>query len=296
MNPSATGTIAVQTELAITEKLASSLRAHDRLEGAEPLVADRLDEPPEVRAPVGGPAEVDEREGADRRHRRATPTGSTVRHREPLAEHPRGGDPDRGHQRQHAADVGPPDRHAVDEHRDHEHAEARRRWRRRRPASRREQEPAQQEGGPGVLAVGEVAHPGEAPADRRRVAEHGVELERRADEHVDREQAEDRRPGRGAAGRGGAPRPMAPATQRRSRPPPRTRRPSTRRAGARRGSRSAGRGRWRGGRRASSSAAQRDHAARPRGRRRRRATRGADPQRGLQHDERRATGVTIRSR
>ena len=67
------------------------------------------------------------------------------------------------------------------------------------------QEPAEQEGGAGELAVGEVAHPREPPADRRRVAEHGVQLERRADEHVDHEEAEHRRPGRGAAGRGAAP-------------------------------------------------------------------------------------------
>ena len=75
MKPSAMGTIAVHTELVITPKLAPELaRVTDGLEGADALVGDRLDEPSQVGAAVGGPAQVERREHARPPSRPATPT------------------------------------------------------------------------------------------------------------------------------------------------------------------------------------------------------------------------------
>ena len=76
MKPSATGTIAVHTELRDHREVRVELPADDRLEGAEALVADRLDEPSQVGALVRRTAEVDERERRDGRDREPIPRGS----------------------------------------------------------------------------------------------------------------------------------------------------------------------------------------------------------------------------
>ena len=54
MNPSATGTIAVHTELPITEKFASSLRTITDSKRVPPSIVDRLDEPSQVGARSAG--------------------------------------------------------------------------------------------------------------------------------------------------------------------------------------------------------------------------------------------------
>ena len=107
----------------------------------------------------------------------------------PVPEQHRGGHADGRHEGEHAADVGAPDGHPVDEDGEPEHDE------RRRDAGATAGEPlhqqaAEQERGPGELAVGEVPHPGEPSSDRRRVAEDGVELQGRAQQHVDGQEPE----------------------------------------------------------------------------------------------------------
>ena len=146
--------------------------------------------------------------------------------------------------------------------------------------------PQSRKAAPAYMAVGEVAHPGEAPADRRRVAEHRVQLERRADEHVDGEQAEDGAEAeeqRVEAGRPADVDGAATADRRRHREHEDP-------VGARPGGvvevDRAGRGRWRGGTPASSSAASAT-TLRHRGPPPSQRDGGADPQRGLEDDEQR---------
>ena len=74
----------------------------------------------------------------------------------------------------------------------------------------------------GELGEGEVAEAGEAPGHRRRVAEHGVELEGGAEEHVDHEQPED-----GTEGEEQRVEPAPPAEHRRRQRRRRRRTPST---------------------------------------------------------------------
>ena len=123
MKPSATGTIAVHTELAITEKFASSLRTTTDSKAPNPSSPiDSTSRPRWVRS-VRRPAEVDERERSRPPRPPSDPQSIAGAPPEPLAEQQSGGDPDRGHHGQHPADVGSPDRHPVDEDGHHQHAE-----------------------------------------------------------------------------------------------------------------------------------------------------------------------------
>ena len=83
---------------------------------------------------------------------------------------------------------------------------------RERPATRWTSRPARRNAAPGELAVGEVAHAREPPADRRRVAEHGVDLQRRPQEHVHHEEPEHEARARRGAGRAGGGGPRASAS------------------------------------------------------------------------------------
>ena len=166
MKPRAIGTIAVHTELAITEKLAPSLRVTTDSKAPKPWSPiDSTSRPRWVRS-LGRPAQVD---GGEETHHDDGERSPQRRGAPPhaAAEQHSGRHPDRRHEGQHPADVGAPDRHAVDEDRHDQHGEGDARSRRASPAKPLRQQPAEQERGPGELPVGEVAHSREPPPDRR---------------------------------------------------------------------------------------------------------------------------------
>ena len=157
---------------------------HDRPR-SPPLPAEH---PAEVRAVCrpGGPgrspraiARSDDRRRAEERDEPPA---------EPPTEQHRGGHAERGDHREHAADVGAEERCAVDDDREREQRRSRT-TRPARPPMRCATRPARSTRGRRELRVPEVAEPGVAAADRRRVPEHGVELQVRAGERRRRRSA-----------------------------------------------------------------------------------------------------------
>ena len=214
MNPSAIGHHRGPHRAGDHGEVGAELAADDRLEGAHALVGHRLDQPAEVGAPVGRAAtgraprstpttaSAIEPHTATERHRtrwprsrpRVTPTAGTKASTPPTS------DPQIGMPSMTMARTSTPNATAVP------------RLAAGQPPG---QQAAEQERGAGELPVREVAHAREPPADRRRVAEHRVQLQRRPEQHVDHEEAEHERRGTSRSGSS-----VAPAAERGREPAP----------------------------------------------------------------------------
>ena len=189
MPASTSGSMIVQIELNSTAGVLRDLALDQRRDTVEPALAlTRRDQATEVGALVGGPAHVDRGEDREQREGR----GAVDRDELPAdapPEQQRRGDRVRGHHREHTTDVGTEERRAVDDDRDAEQRDRDERAPAATDAIReqsREQERARRE-----LRVGEVAEPRVPTRDRRRVPEHGVELQPRAGRDVDEDQPDE---------------------------------------------------------------------------------------------------------
>ena len=168
-------------------EVGGQLAEHDRLEGAEAVVADVLEQPAQVAAALLGPGEVDE--AGDQEHDHGAEAHEDGRTQPDADAEEHEGDAGQGRdQRERAADVGAPERRRVDDQDGPQQAQGH--GDPAAPPDAGREQAGEDRGRRRQLGERQVAQAGETPGHRGRVAEDRVELQGGAHQHVQTEHAE----------------------------------------------------------------------------------------------------------